>query len=284
MVILLCLSSLTACFTPDAIVKSERKAESLIHEDQVYSRTVTINRVDLHYVVAGGGPLGLIVFVHGTPGDWTIFSPQFESQHLIEQATLVGIDRPGWGRSSALSADADLSLSAQSKKIGPLLSELKRRYAAQKLVLVGHSLGGSLVPRLAMDFPEDVDGVVVLAGDLSDEYPAARWYNELASWKVLSWALPDMLVLANKEVLVLNNSLAQMRPLWSQLAAPMLVIQGAKDSLVDPRHADFAEALRTKNTVRVERFPDGNHLVHLSAADAVNDIILRFVKDDVLGR
>lgn len=276
---------LVACFTPDAIVKSEHTATELVGESQVRSRRINAGDLNLHYVVAGEGSSDLLVFIHGTPGDWTIFAPQFESQLLINAATLVGLDRPGWGLSAISRVDnMDLSLAAQSKRIGPILAELRLRHQAKNLVLVGHSLGGSLVPRLAMDFPDDIDGVIVLAGDLTHEYPAARWYNEVASWKAVSWLLPEMLIRANKEVLVLEDSLRIMMPLWVGLTTPLLVVQGAEDGLVDPRHADFAENLTTKSTVFVERFPDTGHLIHLDEVEKVNAIILRFLADEVVAK
>ena len=154
--------------------------------------------------------------------------------------------------------------------------ELKSDFHVKHLYVVGHSFGASLVPRIAMDFPEVVDGVVVIAGDLSDEYPAAHWYNQLADWRAVSWILPGDMKKANREVMALNPSLGKMMPLWSDLHVPVMVIQGEKDGLVDPRHADFAEALQTKDLVKVERFPDAGHLVHLTHSDEVNALLLDF--------
>ncbi|WP_158657756.1 alpha/beta fold hydrolase [Agarilytica rhodophyticola] len=269
--------TLTACFAPDAIVKSGDVADGLIAKELVSSHLIANQATRIHYVMRKNDSKNLIVFIHGTPGSWTVFSPQLSDEKLVENANLVAIDRPGWGGSTIFNDDGNLSLARQSQLIGPVLSELRHMFDSDNLVLVGHSLGGSLVPRIAMDYPELVDAVVVLAGDLTDQYPAAHWYNNLATWLLVKWMLPSEMVKANDEVLALQDSLTEMKPLWRKLRAPLLIVQGNKDELVDPRHADFAEKVGSPGGVRVERFADGGHLVHLTHAQKVSQLIAQML-------
>ena len=146
---------------PEAISKSGQIAESLVADEMISSRRLTNSQTRVHMVtrdITGRTESrNLVVFIHGTPGDWTIFSPQLESERLAAVASLVALDRPGWGESEIIEDDGDLSLDKQSRLIGPVLSQLKSDYQSDNLVLVGHSLGGSLVPKIAMDFPELVE-------------------------------------------------------------------------------------------------------------------------------
>jgi len=268
---------LSGCFIPDAIVKSDQLASTLVQNQLIADGRLDYQAVSVHYVVRTFEDGNLVVFIHGTPGDWRIFSPQLGSDVLANSATLVALDRPGWGNSLLNTAWGDTSLSKQSALLGPVLVDLKFKYRADNLVIVGHSLGGSLVPKIAMDHPEIVDAVVVVAGDLTDDYPAARWYNNLASWKIFSWIVPGEMLKANEEVLALKTSLADMKIHWQKIKAPILVIQGEKDGLVDPRHANFAESVATNNTVKVIRVGDGDHLMHLKQSRRINRLIAQVV-------
>ncbi len=268
---------LAGCFMPEAIVSSDRLAGALVDSQRVSSARIERDTASIHYVARASTGANLLVFIHGTPGDWKIFAPQLESALLADTATLVALDRPGWGRSSVDGGRVDPSLAEQSSLIGPALRDLKAKYDADNLVIVGHSLGGSLAPKIAMDHPAVVDAVVVIAGDLTDDYPAARWYNNLASWMIVSWMLPGSMAKANDEVLALRAGLADMKIHWRTIRAPMLVIQGQRDGLVDPRHADFAESLATDNVVKVVRFDDGDHLLHLRHSQRVNRLLAQVV-------
>jgi len=270
-------SWLIGCMVPESIEQSRKTGQTLMQDKLLSSKRLQTDGVDSHYVVRQNNTGNLVVFIHGTPGDWHIFSPQFSSPQLASVATLVGLDRPGWGLSTLANSARAPTLAQQSALIGPVLRQLREHYPTENLVLVGHSLGGSLVPLLAMDHPGVVDAVVVLAGDLSIQYPAAYWYNSLADWRVMKWLIPESMAKANDEVLALEQGLASMMDRWSHLEVPLLVVQGHQDGLVDPRHADFAESLTTKSEVRVVRVEDGGHMVHLSHVDMVNSLIAQVV-------
>src|SRR3546814_10641612 len=77
---------------------------------------------------------------------------------LLDQAWLVSLDRPGWGGSSMAKQPRQVTLQLQSRLIGPLLKSLAERSNGCGIVLVGHSLGGSLVARMAIDYPQWVRG------------------------------------------------------------------------------------------------------------------------------
>ncbi|MFL0810992.1 MAG: alpha/beta hydrolase [Agarilytica sp.] len=261
---------------PDSVKQAQSIADALIQDSTLASKTIQMDHVRFHYVTRGSGNT-LIVFVHGTPGNWGIFGPQLQSGRLAKHARLVGLDRPGWGESVVLNGSVPIGLEDQSKLIGPLLKALIEEYAAEKIILVGHSLGASLALRIAMDFSEYIDGIVALSGDLSPEYPAARWYNKVADLAPVSWFVSGGIENSNREVLAISEGLRLMKHKWKNLEEPLLVVQGSKDILVDPQHADFAENITTKNQVKVVRFSEGGHLLHVSHAKVVNELIFKML-------
>ena len=141
------------------------------------------------------------------------------------------------------------------------------------MVVVGHSLGATLAPRIAMQFPNLVDGSVAIAGDLTANHLKKEWYNEVVSWKLIQLIMPSALKDANDEVLALPKNLDEMNQHWPKLLSPFWVIQGGKDSLVNPKNADFARSLQTRSDVHVNYFEDAGHLLHITHAKQINSIL-----------
>ena len=153
----------------------------------------------------------------------------------------------------------------------PLLQELKNLH--KKVIVVGHSLGGTLAPRVAMQYPSLIDGSVAIAGDLTSTHLKKEWYNEVASWKLTQFILPPTLKDANDEVLALPRNLDEMNQHWPKLLSPLWVIQGGEDTLVSPKNADFARSLQTRSDVYVNYFENAGHLIHITHAEKVNAIL-----------
>lgn len=116
--------------------------------------TVEIDGDTIHYVEQGRGPP--ILFIHGLGGQLHHFrQPLFPL--LADDFRLIAIDRPGSGYSTRNGSAADIG--DQARVIATLIDRLK----LQKPLLVGHSLGGAIALRVALDFPDKVAGLALLA-------------------------------------------------------------------------------------------------------------------------
>ena len=116
-------------------------------------RFAEVKGVQLRYFVGGEGPP--LVLVHGLGGaasNWTELAPL-----LRERYRLLVPDLPGHGASTALPAVSGMEPFADRVA---LVAEREGMLAAP---VVGHSLGGLVVLRLALRRPEAVEAVV-LAG------------------------------------------------------------------------------------------------------------------------
>ena len=270
--------ALTACI-PKVIEEAKQRADELVATGVLRSTQLFGDDYSLHYVDQGDVRDPAFVFIHGTPGDWRIFVRQLEDPALREDTHMVAVDRPGWGGSAIPkgASHIETGFSEQAKYISYLLVDLRKHNRGRAVVLVGHSLGATLAASIAMEYPHLVDGAVAIAGDLTSAFAEPKWYNKLASTALVHAVLPKDMCFANDEVIALPGNLNMMKPNWKNLSVPMLVIQGDKDGLVDPRNAEFAEQLNTQSSVTVKRFADAGHLLLLTHAVEINALLRDFM-------
>lgn len=200
------------------------------------------------------GPL--VIFIHGTPGGWGDFYEMLKNPYLTERAFVVSVDRIGWGGS------ADGGLEPSLKEQASAIAGVIRAHAGNRpTILVGHSLGGAIAPRVAMDFPELADGVMIVSGSIDPELEKTTWYQALAFLPGIKQAIPKPLSRSNEEMRPLKRELEDMLPLWSDLRCPVIVLHGEVDELVPVANADFAERVITNAPLTVHRIPDQGHLI-----------------------
>jgi len=223
-----------------------------------YAQSVTIEYAGhpLHFLEGGTPGKPLVLFVHGTPGSWDAFAGYLMDPELRRHAHLISLDRPGFGDSASSGPNA--SFGYQAAAAGALL---KRNQSAERALVVGHSLGGSIAYRIALDHQDDVGGILALSSALDPEVIAPRWYNHMGNWWIFNWLLPEALANANVEMMPLRSELEAVRPGLAGLDIPITIIQGGKDSLVAMSHTDFAEAALPNADLSVLRFPEDGHFI-----------------------
>lgn len=195
----------------------------------------------------------LLIFVHGSPGDWKAWTHYLAAPELKIFPRLLAVDRPGFGGSDAGRVMTDLR--AQATLLAELVPPGKRA------IVVGHSLGGALAAWMAIDHPDKVCAALSIAGSLVPSLEAPRWYNAVASWGAARRLMPRPMLWANKEMLVLAIELQHLHVAWQRLRVPFAILQGGKDRLVDPRTPGHIESIAPEIFLKVIRFPDEGHFV-----------------------
>lgn len=215
---------------------------------------------EVHFAEVGEKRARAVVFVHGTPGSWRAFEGYLAQPALAERARLVAVDRLGFGRSEP--GRAETSLERQAASLAPLLRRLMAEApAAGRPILVGHSYGGPVIARFAMDYPGLAGGLVMVAPSIDPGLERLRWYNHVASWRLFNWSLPAEWLTSNREILPLKKELEAMLGGWDKIAAPAIVIQGDADKLVPAGNADFAARKLPAERLKIERVPGAGHFV-----------------------
>lgn len=243
--------------------------------DDLALATVQVSGRSLHFAEVYKDrlttPKPLVLFVHGTPGGWRD-QIQFLRDHSLRDAFhMIAVDRLGHGASTG---DVEPSLRAQAASLKPLLD----RVSAEKgVILVGHSLGGPIIARTAMDYPEKIAGLVFMASSANPRR-SRKWYNLVGGVPPIRWFLSDQLGRANKEILPLKKELTAMLPLWERIKVPTTVIQGQKDKLVDPRNAPFIQNALVNAPVTMILPPEANHFLHWRQPRLLVDVLLGFAE------
>lgn len=268
---------LTGCtlFMPAEIREIESKLESrskaFQHESPEDFHAYTVGLRAMQYVEVGKDPKKpLVLFVHGSPGDWKAWIEYLTDTDLAARANLIAVDRPGFGGSG--SGKVEPSLTQQCRDIAPLLDHAA---SGQRVILVGHSFGGPVVCRLAMDHPEKVTDVIVLAGSIDPGQEKTEWYQYVAEWPFIRCLLPCELIMANEEIMPLKSVLTGMLPFWKKIHQRITVIQGENDNLVSPENADFAQRMMTKaKPLKIIRLPGMNHFLPWKKYDLVKATVI----------
>jgi pimeloyl-ACP methyl ester carboxylesterase len=125
------------------------------HEDRVGGQIVALPNGSSVYVEEAGLTHGAtLILTHGWSMDSTIW--HYAKQSLGKNFRIIVWDLPGLGQSKG-----EISLENFAASLGAIIE----RTGAEKVLLVGHSIGGMTIQTLARDFPElfrDRVGGVVL--------------------------------------------------------------------------------------------------------------------------
>ena len=129
----------------------------------------------LHVIQAGDtGPA--VLLLHGASANareysWSLI-PRLSSTHR-----LFSLDRPGHGYSDRPEAAHQLAVQAAQAA-----HALKALAPGERVSVVGHSFGGAVALRLALDYPELVSNLVLLAPVTHDWGGGGEaWYNRYAA-------------------------------------------------------------------------------------------------------
>ncbi|MFF5425305.1 MULTISPECIES: alpha/beta fold hydrolase [unclassified Streptomyces] len=230
-----------------------------------------------------------IVFVHGTrfsAGQW---SSQLDA--LRDEFRVAAVDLPGHGARSAqpwsLDAATEIIASAvDSLECGPAL-------------VVGHSLGGYVSLEFARRCPERLRGLVLAGASASTRGPWAtpyRWLaglvprlpaDRLSRWndRLLRRLHPPEVVEATIRAGYAFHSLPAA---WGEVlgrfdasamrrvAAPVLILNGEKDTVFRSGEAEFA---RAHADARVELIPRARHLANFDDPAAFSAAVRRFARE-----
>jgi pimeloyl-ACP methyl ester carboxylesterase len=243
-----------------------------------------------------------VVLLHGAAANLQDMNLALSSR-LAARHRVILIDRPGFGHSNRETQEGK-SPAYQSSVLRVVLNQL----GVDRAIIVGHSWGGTLALIFALDHPERVAGLVLVA---APTYPHMRYmtlHNKIFATP-LGWlfahtlALPigllliwlgvqgaflpqkapsryvkrsaAMLILRPESLLAnwtdvggLDPFLREQVSRYSALSVPTVALNGDRDRLVRPE-LHAMKLAETVPIVKVEVLPGFGHMLHYDAADRI---------------
>jgi pimeloyl-ACP methyl ester carboxylesterase len=190
----------------------------------------------LRYVSVGSDTLPTLLMLHGSPGSMSYYAGRYADTFINKTFRVYTVDRPGYGYSGL--GDPEPSIEEQAAMIRPILDSL--HHAKHPIIIAGGSYGASVACRLAMDYPDLVDGLVLTGPSLGPGLETYFWFTHVIEHWSIRWFMPRIFKSANTEKVHHREELEKMLPLWKNIKVPVVYIQGIDDNIVDTANAGFA--------------------------------------------
>jgi pyruvate dehydrogenase E2 component (dihydrolipoamide acetyltransferase) len=279
----------------------ERAASALSEDPSPRTEFVDAYGLRLFQLVAGPAKAQRLVFLHGLSGSQSTW--QVVLGDLANRYRVAAFDLPGHGQSDKPDqASTDYGVSSQASTVAAALKSSDLAPA----IVIGHSLGGAIALRIALDHPDMVQGLVLVnsAGLGSDVNPALpvlmerkpgpdtaramlqlffadqswvldRGVNEMAHGQLAEggWAAQRATASAafseDRQTIDITDRLAD-------VSAPTLIVWGAKDRVFPVDHAVTAAGIMPDATLRL--LPNIGHVPQVEAASELARAIDRFAR------
>ena len=176
-----------------------------------------------------------VVFIHGAPGSSTDYINYFKDSAFHSRYNLVSMDRLGYGYSEF--GHAETSMEQQAASIQTLI---EKHCKNQRIILVGHSYGGPIAVRMAMDYPDRYKAILLLAPALDPNNEKVIKIAHLGTYKLTSMLTPPAIRTAAFEKTTHVEELEKMLPLYPKIKIPVHHLHGTKDSLVPFANLQFS--------------------------------------------
>ncbi|MCS6879775.1 MAG: alpha/beta hydrolase [Oscillochloridaceae bacterium] len=255
---------------------------------------VVIDNQVVHYEVFGRGKP--VLFLHGWLGSWRYWFPTMEV--VARQFRTYSFDF--WGFGDSRRKRTRESIQAYSEQVIRFLDAL----GIDRLMLVGHSMGGMVALKTAINYPERIQRVVTVGAPIDGD--SLSWLLKLTDRPFLADVFARTPLLrrclfrfflgqtndpAVKEVIddsvkssadTLRYAVSSMwrtdlRPELPRLRVPALVVHGGRDDIVNPDQLDlFANV----PTARIFPMPRSRHFPFLDEAATFNEALLSFLQED----
>jgi pimeloyl-ACP methyl ester carboxylesterase len=292
------------------------KLNGLVSEQEFVdadSKFIELNGVNIHYKEAGQGDKTLILLhpFGGSTYSWREVMDDFAGYGKV-----IAYDRPAFGLTERPMPENWESNPYGMKANVEILRELLDAFGVEKAILVGNSAGGGVAVAFALEYPERVDELILVApgvgGGFGPQFPAwalpvmwtpqfrhlgpllVRDYQETLPRTVdRGWfdktKLTDEIRETHLQILKIQNwdrafyelnfapAYPELRPLLPQLTIPALIVAGREDTLI---RSWYFEAISTEIPDATLRFiPNCGHVPQEECPLEFMDAVSRYLME-----
>jgi pyruvate dehydrogenase E2 component (dihydrolipoamide acetyltransferase) len=254
---------------------------------------VDVDGIRIRYARKGDAP-ATVLLIHGFGGD--LDNWLFNIDALSQQSTVVALDLPGHGQSDRTMPGR--TLGELARFVIRFLDAVEIRSAH----LVGHSLGGAIAAQMAVDHPDRVESLALIASaGLGDEidthytegFVAAQSRRDLKPLVEQLFARPELVTRQLLDDILKYKRLDGVSKLLSDLGGGLfpsgrqreqpgrrlgetgkrlLIVWGAADRIIPATHAAHAPPSATSRLIE-----GAGHMVQMEKAGEVNAALTRHI-------
>lgn len=250
---------------------SPSKTKSFFEETQTafINEDFVISGHDIHYIQTGNDEKPTLFFVHGSPGSWDAFKEYLKDSLLLKKYRMIAIDRPGFGYSNFGQAE---DLQTQSNRINAFLKTKDNR---RPIILVGHSMGGPVIAKMATLSPDRYKALVIIAGSIDPDAEKPENWRKVIKVKPIRYLIPGAMRPANDELWVLKQDLKALKPLLKNIKSEVTIIHGTKDQLVPYSNVAFIQKeLVNAKSMDLISIKEANHFIPWTHFETIRDALL----------
>ena len=127
-----------------------------------------------------------VLILHGATSN--LRDPYEALKGHLDDFHVIYLDRPGLGRS-----ERPEGAWTPAREADLIQAFLEQKHLNQ-VILVGHSWGGAIATRTALDHSERIKGLLLLAPALRAWVGEAAWYNKASRWPGLGFLITDIAI------------------------------------------------------------------------------------------
>jgi pimeloyl-ACP methyl ester carboxylesterase len=224
----------------------------------------------LHYIQTGDNDNPTLFFVHGSPGSWDAYKAYLKDTLLLKKYRMIAIDRPGFGYSNFRYAQ---NLQTQADWINDFIKKINNN---KPIVLIGHSMGGPVIVKMAVDNPNAYSQLVILAGAVDPSAEKPEKWRAVIKTIPLRYLIPGALRPANDELWWLKQDLIDMKPSLNKISCNVTIIHGTKDPLVPYANVAFMQKefvnAKSIDTISIK---NANHFIPWEHYDVIRNALFK---------
>ncbi len=263
--------------------------------EEIIIDTVTVPNGELYLEKLGKGrPL---ILIHAGFSDHRDWANQMKS--FGENYQTIAYDQRGSGNSSPITT----AFSPADD-----LKAIMKHLNLEKAVLIGHSIGGAIAIDFALQYPDKVLGLVLVASGVN----GYQWSKNYLDWMQSIWSTPqpetmtelflsapfykigmkEPIIKSENEIITKENFskvltwqtfdvrdvhwfFPEAHTKLKDLKSPTLVVYGDKDSEDIQKIADIFE--KNIKNVKTDMIKDVDHLLNFEKPEELNNLILNFL-------
>jgi len=290
------------------------KLDGLVSEQEFVepdSKFIEINGVEIHYKEKGSGERTFIL-LH--PFGGSTYSWRNVMDEFAKYGKVIAYDRPAFGLTERpMPGDWEANPYGMKANV-EILREMLDAFGIEKAVLVGNSAGGGVAVAFALEYPERIDELILVApgvgGGYGPQFPAwalpimwtpqmrhlgplmMRDYQESLPRTVeREWfdqsKLTDEIRAKHLQILKIKNwdkafyeltfapAYPELRPLLPNLKVPALIVAGQEDRLI---RSWYFEAISTEiPEAQLKTIPQCGHVPQEECPTEFMEVVLKYL-------